>query len=300
MRQPGQYAGPSEYGRAPVRYRAPASDMSEDDVLGPFARLAAQADYREPQRLRPPLPEPEQIPERRTSGKNHRKLAVIVSSAAALALGAALETTLVVPSAAMEGSDVPGISWIQARLLPTKKPAGRPTPPAPAPPPPPKFYSDKWFWPPAGRFRAGPCFNSTRTSLGHHAGMDINVDRPDVSARAAHDGVVVRRGSDSAAGNYVTIKTLGGQRTLYYSYEHLRSINVQDGQEVNGGKTTIGTIGHSGRMFGVAANHGHLHIGLSPENKLGSYSGVSQTQLGMLDPLSVLPKPPPYGYHCTS
>lgn len=152
------------------------------------------------------------------------------------------------------------------------------------------IVSAGWSWP-AQAIYPGPCWNKYISGLGHHAGMDMNTRATGVSAVAAHSGTVYRKGYDGAAGNYVIVKV---KSDLYYVYEHLASISVSSGQSVTGGSTKIGVIGKTGRVYDV--QYGHLHMGISVDGGMGSYSNNSNTR----DPLDYLPKPAPNNYYCTS
>ncbi len=144
---------------------------------------------------------------------------------------------------------------------------------------------DGWAWP-AEKIYAGPCYGGPRG----HAGLDINVRATNIAAQAAHDGVVTKVSYDGgAAGNYLTVKV---SDSLYYSYEHLRSISVREGQDVKVGDQ-LGVIGKTGNVQNV--RYGHLHMVISTNGTLGSYGNLSNTK----NPLDYLPKNAPNGYVCT-
>lgn len=150
-----------------------------------------------------------------------------------------------------------------------------------------------WVWP-SNDIYPGPCWNTLAYGY-YHAGMDMNTRRYGVAAKAAHAGKVYRVGYDSAAGNYITIKV---SDKLYYSYEHLASKpSVSVGDKVVAGQE-IGTVGKTGSV-NLNASVGHLHMVVSVNGELGSYSTTSQTSLQTRDPLNYLPKAAPNNYTCT-
>jgi endonuclease/exonuclease/phosphatase family metal-dependent hydrolase len=149
-----------------------------------------------------------------------------------------------------------------------------------------------WVWP-AKNIHSGPCWNADYYGSGHHAGMDMNSNVAHNPAMAAHAGTVYRKGSDGAAGNYLTIKV---SDKLYYSFEHLASISVNQGDKVVAGQK-VGVIGNTGN---APSNLGHLHMVVSTDGELGGYSAASQTTKNTRDPLNYLPKKAPNGYTCTN
>jgi murein DD-endopeptidase MepM/ murein hydrolase activator NlpD len=150
--------------------------------------------------------------------------------------------------------------------------------------------NEGWVWPynESASVRSGPCYGGS--SL--HAGIDINFTSPGVSAIAAHDGKVVRVSPNSgAAGNFVMIKI---NDNLYYNYQHLNSISVNEGDVVKAGSTIIGEVGTTGNTEVSANTKGHLHFGVSTSQDFGSYGNVASSK----DPLNYLPSGAPGGYVC--
>lgn len=102
-----------------------------------------------------------------------------------------------------------------------------------------------------------------------HKGMDMPVPIGSPVMSVA-DGVVVERGHDRHAGNYLTVRHNDG---WYSRYLHLNTISVQKGDRLSAGET-IATSGNTGLSTGP---HLHLEIG---------YKGVA------LDPAPLLSDSP--------
>jgi murein DD-endopeptidase MepM/ murein hydrolase activator NlpD len=150
-----------------------------------------------------------------------------------------------------------------------------------------------WQWPVKGNIRNGNCWNVFVSGLGRHAGMDINSTVNGNEAIAAHGGTVVEidRAGNGAGGRYVIVKT-DTSPALYYSYQHLASIAVDEGEKVTAGQTKIGIIGVTGRV--INGGPGHLHFVVAVAQTLGSYANNSQTR----DPMKYLPEDAPDNYKC--
>jgi murein DD-endopeptidase MepM/ murein hydrolase activator NlpD len=101
--------------------------------------------------------------------------------------------------------------------------------------------------------RMHPIFHKWRL----HAGVDIGgaCGQP---IRAAADGTVISRSTDSASGNRLAIDhgLIGGHR-LITSYLHAAGYSVQVGQQVSRGQV-VGAVGSTGWSTGC-----HLHFGVS-------------------------------------
>ena len=98
-----------------------------------------------------------------------------------------------------------------------------------------------------------------------HKGMDLPVPVGSPVMSVA-DGVVVERGHDRRAGNYLTVRHNDG---WYSRYLHLNTVAVRKGERLSAGET-IATSGNTGLSTGP---HLHLEIG---------YKGVA------LDPAPLL------------
>lgn len=147
-----------------------------------------------------------------------------------------------------------------------------------------------WSWPfkESDNPRSGPCYGGPRV----HGGLDINFTS-NIEALAAHTGKVVQVTPNSgAAGNFVMVRV---SDDLYYNYQHLKSINVKEGDEVIGGSTVIGLVGLTGSVDVGSQTKGHLHFVISTSTNFGSYGEPADSK----DPLDYLPKNSPGGYVCT-
>lgn len=146
-----------------------------------------------------------------------------------------------------------------------------------------------WVWPIKPPVHSGPCFGGSSV----HAGIDINTTSDSNPALAAHGGEVYRVGSGGAAGNYVMIRT--NDDKYYYSYQHLRSISVEEGDRVEAGQQ-VGIVGLTGNTNVAATTKGHLHMVVATAPTLGSYGNLTN----LIDPMKVLPAgSAPGGYKCT-
>lgn len=103
----------------------------------------------------------------------------------------------------------------------------------------------------------------------YHPGIDIATDvgTPIVAATNGTVSEVYTGGWNGGYGIYVVISGANGSTTLY---AHMSGVNVSLGQEVLGGKTTIGWVGLTGRTTGA-----HLHFEV-------------RTVAGSTNPLAVL------------
>lgn len=156
--------------------------------------------------------------------------------------------------------------------------------------------STGWVWPLRSNINNGPCYGGTSG----HAGMDMNSSTTDNPVLAMHTGTVETVGTDSLAGNYVTIKASVKFRgkPVYYSYEHLKTGSIPSGikrnARVNSGQK-IGIAGTSGRVS-LGSSKAHLHIVTATTNTLGAYGRLGTT----FNPMDILGgvKPVPGGYRC--
>lgn len=151
-----------------------------------------------------------------------------------------------------------------------------------------------WSWPLKSNINNGPCYGGPRV----HAGMDMNSSTDSNVVYAMHSGKVVRKGYDSAAGNYITIladENFNG-KPVYYSYEHLKigSIKFSVNDLVKGGEP-VAIAGLTGNVS-VQSSRAHLHIVTATTNTLGSYGNLGTT----FDPMKILGSvtPIPGGYKC--
>jgi murein DD-endopeptidase MepM/ murein hydrolase activator NlpD len=105
-------------------------------------------------------------------------------------------------------------------------------------------------------YRIAARFGDTGSWSRYHTGIDFSAPMG-TTIRAAAGGVVTHAGSgsESWAGNYVTIKHSDGKSTLY---AHMSTVSVDVGEQVSGG-TRVGAIGMTGRTFGP-----HVHVELYP------------------------------------
>lgn len=152
--------------------------------------------------------------------------------------------------------------------------------------------SDGWSWPIVDGAKPGPCWGRNVDSLGKHAGMDINSSVPNVNVYAMHAGKVTRVNTNASgpAGKYVQIRADNG---MYYMYQHLNSVRVKVGDTVKSNQV-VGNGGKTGRVF-ARSSPVHLHLVVARDGQIPSYNNLKTS----IDPMRVLPSPPPNGYKCT-
>jgi murein DD-endopeptidase MepM/ murein hydrolase activator NlpD len=116
--------------------------------------------------------------------------------------------------------------------------------------------ANKASMPVTSGYRIAARFGDTGSWSRYHTGIDFSAPMG-TTIRAAAGGVVTHAGSgsESWAGNYVTIKHSDGKSTLY---AHMSTVSVDVGEKVSGG-ARVGAIGMTGRTFGP-----HVHVELYP------------------------------------
>ncbi|MBI4079145.1 MAG: M23 family metallopeptidase, partial [Candidatus Levybacteria bacterium] len=124
-----------------------------------------------------------------------------------------------------------------------------------------EILASGFAWPASGYISQGYTW--------YHPGIDIAADygTPIVAATNGTVSEVYSGGWNGGYGIYVTIAGANASTTLY---SHLSATNVNPGDTVTGGKTTIGWIGMTGRTTGP-----HVHFEV-------------RTSGGSTNPLSVL------------
>lgn len=153
-----------------------------------------------------------------------------------------------------------------------------------------------WVWPLKANINDGPCYGGSK----EHAGMDMNSSTSDNPVLAMHAGTVERVGTDSEAGNYITIRASVKFRNkpVYYSYEHLKTGSIpqklKKGALVKSGEQ-VGIAGLTGNVS-VSSSKAHLHIVTATTNTLGAYGSLGTT----FNPMDILKsvKPVPGEYKC--
>ncbi len=92
-----------------------------------------------------------------------------------------------------------------------------------------------------------------------HAGVDYGTNGKKIPTYGLENGKVIQTGTTSANGNFVYVNYPRLKKSAIY--EHLDSIKVRSGEEVNE-DTIIGYTGETGDATGV-----HLHFGWYPEDE---------------------------------
>jgi murein DD-endopeptidase MepM/ murein hydrolase activator NlpD len=103
----------------------------------------------------------------------------------------------------------------------------------------------------------GPRIHPTTGKKEFHTGADIRMPS-NTPLFSVVDGKIVAARKDDINGNYITVRGADGTE---YSYSHLNSIDVTEGQQVKRGDL-IGKSGSTGRSTGP-----HLHFGVREKGK---------------------------------
>lgn len=133
--------------------------------------------------------------------------------------------------------------------------------------------ADNWNWPLKTDIKINSCFNQP-LSKGPHPGLDFYATM-NTPVYAAASGTVVGQ----LGGSYGTIEIKHGEK-LYSVYEHLSSIEVKKGQEVNVGEK----IGESGQTGAPGAPH--LHFGVTEDVNVYAYAQMGEGKI--INPLKYL------------
>lgn len=88
----------------------------------------------------------------------------------------------------------------------------------------------------------------------YHEGVDYGTNAKSINVYSYTNGVVIFTGYNSDRGNYIDVDYNINNHRYRGRFQHLQSIKVQKGQQVNS-NTIIGTTGQSGQATGI-----HLHL----------------------------------------
>ncbi|MBN2015592.1 M23 family metallopeptidase [Candidatus Dojkabacteria bacterium] len=151
--------------------------------------------------------------------------------------------------------------------------------------------------PGTGNARISSCYGNRPVGGGteFHSGIDIAANEG-TTVYAAGEGVVEAAKYDSSGGNFVRIHHGDGIRTYY---GHLRVITVSVGEQVgvNGVRTKIGEVGHTGQVrFTPPAKGDHLHFGVYYQSD--SYNPCLENALNICTAYPMSPEAQTYPNSC--